>query len=213
MKQIQITKLISENSDLKLIKLSKNDVLLVDSKNSTNELVIGAKISSSRFSVGLSFWITPIDCYKSTGPVVFQSYEILKEGELEELMFNKDVVNEDDIYEKFKSALTSYLPVISEIRNRDGLLEFLNDNPQWLNSSFSKAHYSLILASSEKYEEAQGLLSSVLGKLNLHNPITEEARKLLDMLSAKDLTAIKEYLMDIKSVNSEKLNSLIKQTI
>lgn len=194
---------------LKLEKLSGNEWLIIDRESSTVDVVKGVRVSNSRFNIAMSCWFTPSVSLPTENEFVFSSYDYITADGNIELMFNKSLFEEEEIVDNLKNALMNFLGISSHIANFETLHEFLVTNPQWLTSSFSKAHFAVIKLAIGETESAMSALQEVHEKLNPHNPITKEVNNLKELIENSKQAEIIVYLDKLKSLNQSKINKLI----
>jgi len=209
MKLHKIKELISIFPSLQLRKVGGNDFLLIDS-TSSSDIYRGVRITNSRFSTSISVWLTSPICFPSSDTIVFSNHQMFIEGGQQELSLNKDLFDENQIFQKFKEAIENNLQPLKIINDLLSLEDYLSYNAdQWLISAFSKAQYALLCFYNQRNSRTGNWLKSVYTSLNPYNPLTKEVEQFIALTEQSDSEQINNYFQTIRSLSDTRINKLL----
>ncbi|WP_065978999.1 MULTISPECIES: hypothetical protein [Pseudoalteromonas] len=211
MKLKSIKELVSIFPELRLFKASGNDFLLIDSA-SKSEVLRGARITNSRFSTNFSIWLTPKVCFPSSDTIVYSNYQLVVEDSPQELTLNKDLINETQMFHKFKDAIENNLLPLNSVDCLSSLEDYLSSNSdRWLVSAFSKAQYGLLSFYNHNNNKALDLIKTIYASLNAHNPLTKDVEQFLILIEKNDSEEISNYFGNLRSLGDMRINKLLKK--
>lgn len=149
---------------------------------------MGFKLSESRFSISLSFWVTPLVHFQNYKVCVFEKFNLIQGNKVREVNYIKDSFSDEELLKDVCGVMSDNIGLSSEICSPESFIVYALDNSdEWLVSGYSKAQLSLLCFSVGMYGKSKALISAALPDINENHPGYSELKEFSNFILSDDI--------------------------